>query len=100
MELTAATKALEALKIPLTVNLYTDSKYLQKGLSEWLTGWKAKDWKTSQGQPFANTDLWMQIDKLSSEHDISAQRVKAHDGNRLNEQANSLANTGATGQTV
>lgn len=100
MELTAAIKALEALKMPLTVDLYTDSKYLQQGLTEWLASWRAKDWKTSQGKPVANADLWMRLDQLSSEHEIRVHWVNAHDGNQLNELADSLANIGATGQTV
>lgn len=100
MELTAAIKALEALNRPLSVNLYTDSKYLQQGLTEWLPNWKANNWKTSQNKPIANADLWERLDDLNSTHDITIHWIRGHSGNQLNESADSLANHGAAGKTI
>ncbi len=94
MELTAVIRALEALKKPCTVKLYTDSSYVQKGISEWIIGWKARNWRTADKKPVKNDDLWKVLDVLASQHSVEWIWVKGHAGNAGNEKADSLANEG------
>lgn len=94
MELLAAIRALEALKRPCTVHLHTDSQYVQKGISEWLPGWKARNWRTANKKPVKNDDLWKQLDQLTQQHDIKWFWVRGHSGNAGNERADQLANRG------
>ncbi|MDG1821477.1 MAG: ribonuclease HI [Methylophilaceae bacterium] len=94
MEMTAVIKALESLRRPSHVKLYTDSSYVQKGMTEWLAGWKAKHWKTATKKPVKNDDLWKQLDALASQHQIEWLWVRGHDGNEGNERADALANAG------
>ncbi len=94
MEMTAVIKALQTLKRPSKVKLYTDSSYVQKGMTEWLAGWKAKNWKTAGKKAVKNDDLWKQLDVLASQHEIEWLWVRGHDGNVGNERADALANTG------
>ena len=94
MELLAVIEALNALKRPCTVTLYTDSQYVQKGISEWIHGWKKKGWKTSQNQPVKNADLWQRLDQAQSQHKIDWRWVKGHAGHEFNERADQLANRG------
>jgi ribonuclease HI len=94
MEIMAAIKALEALKRPSQVKLYTDSAYVQKGMTEWLQGWKAKNWRTAGKQAVKNDDLWRKLDILASQHQIEWLWVRGHDGNLGNERADALANAG------
>ena len=96
MELMAAIKALEALKHSCSVDLYTDSTYVQKGITEWLPGWKATGWKTAARQPVKNGDLWQRLDALvaQSGHQIDWRWVKGHAGDPGNERADGLANQG------
>ncbi len=94
MELTAAIRALEALKRRCQVVLYTDSEYLRRGITEWLPGWKSRGWKTSARKPVKNADLWRRLDELSSKHDIQWRWVKGHAGDPGNERADQLANQG------
>jgi ribonuclease HI len=94
MEMTAVIKALETLKRASKVKLYTDSSYVQKGMTEWLAGWKAKNWKTAGKKPVKNDDLWKQLDMLASQHQIEWLWVRGHDGNVGNERADVLANAG------
>ena len=94
MELTAAIRALEALKEPCAVELYTDSKYLMDGITSWLDGWKARGWKTSAKKPVKNDDLWRQLDAENQRHNIEWKWVKGHSGHRENEIADQLANKG------
>ena len=94
MEMTAVIKALESLRRPSQVKLYTDSSYVQKGMTEWLAGWKAKHWKTATKKPVKNDDLWKQLDALASQHQIEWLWVRGHDGNEGNERADALANAG------
>ncbi|WP_434657515.1 ribonuclease HI [Chromobacterium violaceum] len=94
MELTAAIKALQALKRPLPVTLYTDSKYLILGITQWLPKWKAKGWRKSDGKPVENIDLWKMLDELASAHDVQWSWVKGHNGDPGNERADALANLG------
>jgi len=94
MELTAAIKGLEALSRPSRVNLTTDSQYVRKGITEWIAGWKQKGWRTSNRQPVKNVDLWQELDKLVSVHEVHWHWVKGHSGHRENEIADELANQG------
>jgi ribonuclease HI len=94
MELTAVIQALSALKRPCKIALVSDSKYVLKGITEWLPNWKQKGWLTSAKKPVMNSDLWQQLDKLASIHDISWQWVKGHSGHVQNELADQLANKG------
>lgn len=94
MELTAAIKALEALKRPSPVTLYTDSQYLRQGITEWLAGWKRNNWRTSTKKPVKNDDLWRELDHLSQIHQVDWRWVKGHAGHPENERVDALARRG------
>ncbi len=94
MELTAAIRALEALKRRCEVQLHTDSKYLIDGIRNWIHGWKRRGWKTADKQPVKNEDLWRRLDELASAHQIEWVWVKGHAGHPGNERADALANRG------
>ena len=96
MELTAVIQGLEALKKGFSgsVIVYTDSQYVQKGISEWIFNWKKNNWKTAAKKPVANQELWQKLDELSQQFNIQWQWVKGHNGNPDNELADSLANRG------
>lgn len=94
MELLAVIRALEALKRSSEVKLYTDSSYVQKGMTEWLVGWKARNWRTASKKPVKNEDLWRSLDVLAGKHQIEWLWVKGHAGNEGNERADELANSG------
>jgi ribonuclease HI len=94
MELTAVIRALEALKRPSHVRLYTDSQYVQKGISEWIHTWKRKGWRTADKQPVKNEDLWRRLDELAAQHEVEWHWVRGHDGHPENERADELANRG------
>jgi ribonuclease HI len=94
MELLAVIRALEALKRPSLVKLYTDSVYVQKGMTEWLVGWKARNWRTASKKSVKNDDLWKALDILAGKHQIEWLWVKGHAGNEGNERADELANAG------
>lgn len=94
MELMAAIAALEALKRPCTVELYTDSQYLRQGISEWLAGWKARGWRTASKAPVKNEDLWRRLDAARARHEVKWLWVKGHAGHPLNERADALARQG------
>ncbi len=94
MELMAVIKALEALKRSCSVKIYTDSVYVQKGMSEWLASWKARGWRTADKKPVKNDDLWRQLDMLAQQHQIEWLWVKGHAGDLGNERADELANRG------
>lgn len=99
MELTAVIRALEALKHRCKVKLHTDSQYVQKGITEWITNWKKRGWKTADRKPVKNDDLWRELDALAAKHDIQWIWVKGHAGHDGNERADVLANKGcAQGQ--
>ncbi len=91
MEMMAAIKALEALKKPSAVTLYTDSKYVMDGLTQWLPRWKANGWKTSDKNPVKNDDLWKILDEAVKRHDVQWRWVRGHDGHVENERADALA---------
>ena len=96
MELLAVIEALTALKRPCTVTLYLDSEYVRKGITEWITGWKARGWRTAAKAPVKNVDLWQRLDSivLSNGHRIDWRWVKGHAGDPGNERADALANKG------
>jgi ribonuclease HI len=94
MEMTAAIKALEQIPTGAAVTLHTDSTYVMKGITEWIKGWKAKEWKNSQRKPVKNKDLWIILDELVAAHDVTWKWVKGHAGNEGNERADALANEG------
>ena len=94
MELTAVIRALEALKRPCAIDLYTDSQYVQKGISEWIDAWKRRGWKTADRKPVKNVDLWLELDRLAATHAIRWHWVKGHAGHPENERADALANRG------
>lgn len=95
MELMAALKALEALKKPSKVKLYTDSEYLRRGISEWLPNWRARGWKRKGGK-LANADLWQALDRAIQRHEIDWRWVRGHAGNQGNRQADRLARKAMT----
>lgn len=92
MELMAAIKGLEALNRPTVVDLYTDSQYVQKGISEWLAGWIARGWRTASKTPVKNTDLWQRLQAASAPHTVQWRWVKGHSGVPDNEAVDRLAN--------
>ena len=94
MELTAAIKALEALKGPSEVELYTDSNYLRGGITGWIKGWKKNGWRTADRKAVKNAELWEELDKAASRHDVSWHWVKGHHGHDENERADELARQG------
>ena len=94
MELTAVIRALETLEQASTVEVYTDSQYVQKGISEWLPDWKRRGWRTADKKPVKNVDLWQRLDRLAAPHRVSWHWVKGHAGHPENERADALANKG------
>ncbi|MBI0163181.1 ribonuclease HI [Bartonella sp. M0283] len=94
MELTAAIKALNALKEPCEVDLYTDSVYVRNGISSWIDSWKANNWKTSAKKPVKNAELWQQLDEARLRHKVSWHWVKGHAGHPENERCDELARKG------
>jgi ribonuclease HI len=94
MELMAAISALEALKRPCTVDLHTDSKYVQQGISAWIHGWKRNGWRTAEKKPVKNADLWQRLDAALKDHTVRWHWVRGHVGHALNERADALARAG------
>ncbi|WP_148862674.1 ribonuclease HI [Marinobacter fonticola] len=94
MELMAAIQGLKALKRSCQVDVYTDSQYVRKGISEWMHNWKKNGWKTAAKKPVKNADLWMALDEEVRRHEINWHWVKGHAGVPGNERADALANKG------
>jgi ribonuclease HI len=94
MELMAAIQALEALTKPCTVELHTDSKYVQQGISEWLSLWKARGWRTMTKGAVKNEDLWRRLDQARLKHTVDWRWIKGHAGHQWNERADELARQG------
>lgn len=94
MELTAAAMALETLTRPCLVNLYTDSEYVRKGITEWMAGWKRNGWKTAAKKPVANADLWQRLESAAEKHQVHWHWVKGHSGHPENERVDQLATDG------
>lgn len=91
MELQAAISALEELKLPCNVELFSDSKYLLDGLEKWMINWKKNNWKTASKQPVKNIELWQKLDALKQVHNIKFTWIKGHSGDKYNEIADQLA---------
>ena len=94
MELMAAIQALEGLKRACRVELHTDSRYVMDGISQWISGWKARGWKTAAKEPVKNEDLWRRLDAARLRHEVDWRWVKGHAGHELNERADALARKG------
>ena len=94
MELTAACAALEALKRPCTVDLWTDSQYVKGGITGWIHNWKRNGWKTADKKPVKNADLWERLEAARLKHQVTWHWVKGHAGHDLNERADELARRG------
>lgn len=94
MELLAVIRSLEALKVRCRVDLYTDSQYVQKGISEWIHDWKRRGWRTAARSPVKNVDLWRQLDELAAAHEVRWHWVRGHAGHPENERADALARRG------
>jgi len=91
MELIAAIVALETLTCSSRVRLHTDSQYVQKGMTEWLPGWKKRGWKTADNKPVKNADLWQRLQTAVAPHEVDFIWVRGHDGHPENERADRLA---------
>jgi ribonuclease HI len=96
MELTACIKALEVIKYSATVNLTTDSTYVKNGITSWINNWKKKGWKTANGKPVKNQDLWLLLDQQSQRHNIKWHWVKGHSGHKENDIVDKLATDAAS----
>ena len=94
MELMAVIEALKALKRPCQVRVHTDSQYVQKGMNEWLPGWKARGWRTADKKPVKNADLWQELEQQAAKHELTWLWVRGHAGDPGNERADQLANEG------
>jgi ribonuclease HI len=92
MELTAAIEALKALKRRVRARVYTDSQYVRMGITEWLSGWRKRGWRTSDRKPVKNQDLWQALDALAADHEVEWIWVKGHSGVCGNERVDALAN--------
>jgi ribonuclease HI len=98
MEMMAAIQALEALKRPAQIDLYTDSVYLRDGITKWIHNWKAKGWKTAAKKPVKNVDLWQRLETAMARHQVEWHWVKGHNGHPENERADVLARDGIPGR--
>jgi ribonuclease HI len=93
MELMAAISALEALKRPMAVCLFTDSDYVRQGITAWLPAWKGRGWRTADRQPVKNQDLWQRLEQALARHQVNWHWVRGHSGDPDNERADQLART-------
>jgi ribonuclease HI len=91
MELMAAIRALEALKSPCEVNLYTDSTYVRSGITQWIHGWKKNGWRTADKKPVKNADLWQALEAAANVHKVQWHWVKGHSGDVNNDRVDALA---------
>ncbi|HSI50998.1 MAG TPA: ribonuclease HI [Ideonella sp.] len=96
MELTAVIQALSTLKRRCTVAIYTDSEYVRNGIMTWIHGWKKRGWRTADGKPVKNVELWQALEAQVLQHDVTWHWVKGHAGDPGNERADALANRGVT----
>ena len=94
MELKATIEALKSLKHPCKIKLYTDSKYVKNGITEWIINWKKNGWKNASKKPVKNSELWIELDKMTNHHEVSWFWVKGHSNHRENDIADALANKG------
>ena len=100
MELRAVIEGLNALTRPVAVTVYTDSQYVQKGISEWLPNWKKRGWKTADKKPVKNEDLWRALEAAAAPHIVKWRWVKGHAGHPENERADALARRGIKELTI
>ena len=100
MELTAVIEGLASLKARAEVRVYTDSNYVQKGISEWIHNWKRRGWLTVDKKPVKNADLWRKLEETANRHDVQWFWVKGHAGHPENERADALANKGISQEAV
>ena len=91
MEMMAVICGLRVLRLPLTLDLYSDSQYVLKGLSQWLPGWKRRGWRTAGGGAVKNQDLWVELDQLLARHTVRTHWVRGHSGHPENERCDQLA---------
>jgi ribonuclease HI len=98
MEMMAAISALEALKRPVTIDLYTDSTYVRDGITKWINGWKKRDWRTANKKPVKNVDLWQRLEAAMDRHRVEWHWVKGHAGHPENERADELARKAVPGR--
>ena len=91
MELMAAISALEALTRPSAITITTDSAYVKNGVTGWIHGWKKRGWKTADGKPVKNADLWQRLDAARDRHQVTWSWIKGHAGHPENERADALA---------
>jgi ribonuclease HI len=96
MEMTAAIRAIEAVKRPVRIRLHTDSSYVKDGITKWIANWKKKGWKTANRKPVKNMDLWQKLDQAVARHDVEWHWVRGHAGHPENERADELARRGIT----
>ena len=94
MELMAAISALEALKEPVSADLFTDSSYVRDGIGKWMFGWKKNGWKTADKKPVKNAELWQRLDEANKRHKVEWHWIKGHAGHPENERADELARAG------
>jgi ribonuclease HI len=94
MELLAAISALEALTRPSDVTIVTDSAYVKNGITEWVEGWKRKNWRTAGGSPVKNVELWQRLEAAAARHQVTWRWIKGHAGHAENERADALARAG------
>ncbi len=98
MELTATIRALQLLKRKSVVTLYTDSTYVRNGITKWIVNWKQMNWRSQSKKPVKNVDLWQELDRLNSIHQVTWKWVKGHSGNEWNERADELARRAIPGE--
>ena len=91
MELIAAIMALKKIKKKSDITIFTDSRYVKDGITDWIKKWKLNNWKNSNKKPVKNKDLWINLDNLCRKHSVNWRWVKAHAGNKLNNLADELA---------
>ena len=94
MEMMAVIRGAEAINNGSVIDIYTDSKYVMKGMMEWVEGWKKRGWKTASKQPVKNVDLWQQLEQALERHEVNWYWVKGHSGVAENDRADELARQG------
>jgi ribonuclease HI len=97
MEMMAVIAGLRVLRLPLTLELYSDSRYVLDGLSKWMPSWRRRSWRTAEGDPVKNQDLWLELDRLLRPHSVSVHWVRGHAGHPENTRCDQLAASAARG---
>ena len=98
MEMMAVIAGLRFLTHPCRIAVTTDSQYVQKGITEWIRGWKARGWRTADKKPVKNVDLWQAVEEAQSSHEVTWHWVRGHDGHAENERVDCLARAEAEAQ--